>query len=295
MTEQHDRVRKLLHEINAAHDLRFTLRKRCRGGVIGAWLLTDPAGTRAILKCNDGMSHRIARLPALVDRIRTAGYPTPAWLASGVAADGTGYHIVDFVPGEPMSKSTLTARMAARLVEVIEGQIGLNPDPVQDWSRYARACAFEEGDSDPRPALRRIGRPGVELIEHFDGVLAPYAALDLPGDDLVHGDFNTCNVLTHNGNVSAVIDVDACGSGTRAVDYAWLLREAYVRGAEPAAIATIRRAGEAVAGPAVLAICAAATAFDITRFQHGYDPDSLPLVLAGLHRLADDLPHRETA
>ncbi|MGH3094751.1 MAG: hypothetical protein ACRDMV_01965, partial [Streptosporangiales bacterium] len=63
-----------------------------------------------------------------------------------------------------------------------------------------------------------------------------------------------------------VIDVDACGSGTRAVDYAWLLREAYVRRAEPEAIATIRGAGEAVAGPGVLAICAAATAFDITRF-----------------------------
>ena len=56
-------------------------------------------------------------------------------------------------------------------------------------------------------------------------------------------------------------------------------------------IATIRRAGEAVAGPGVLAICAAATAFDITRFQYGYDPDSLPWVLAGLHRLADSLQH----
>ncbi|MGW5362934.1 phosphotransferase [Actinopolymorpha pittospori] len=291
MIDQLERARQLLHEINQAHDLRFTLRERCRGGVVGAWLLTDPAGMRAILKCNDRMAHRMARLPSLVDRIRSAGYPTPPWLASGVTADGAAYHIVDFAPGEPMSRSALTGRTAAQLVEVIESQVGLDPDPVQDWSSYARACAFEEGESDPRPVLRRLGGSGVELVEHFDAVLAPYAALDLPGGDLVHGDFNTCNVLVHHGDVSAVIDVDACGSGTRAVDYAWLLREAYVRGGDPRAIATIRRAGEAVAGPGVLAICAAATAFDITRFQHGYDPDSLPWVLAGLHRLAGGLRH----
>ncbi len=231
----------------------------------------------------------MAQMPTLVDRIRSAGYPTPTWLASGVTPDGSAYHIVDFVPGVPMSRSTLTGQTAAQLVEVIEDQIGLDPDPVQAWSRYATACAFGETASDPRPVLRSIGPAGVKLVEHFDAVLAPYTALNLPDGDLVHGDFNTCNVLIHHGAVSAVIDVEACGSGTRAVDYAWLLREAYVRGAEPEAIATIRRAGEAVAGPGVLAICAAATAFDSTHYKYRYDPDSLPLMLAGLHQLADAL------
>jgi aminoglycoside phosphotransferase (APT) family kinase protein len=289
MTEQLDRVQRLLHEINQAHDLRFILCGRCRGGVAGAWLLTDRVGTRAVLKCNDGMAHRMARLPTLVDRIRSVGYPTPAWLASGVTADGSAYHIVEFVPGDSMSGSVLTGRTAAQVIEVIEAQVGLDPDPGQDWSRYASACAFGEGESDPRPGLRRIGRAGIELVEHFDAVLAPYAGLELPGGDLVHGDFNTCNVLTYGGRISAVIDIDACGSGTRAVDYAWLLREAYVTGSEPEAIATIRRAGEAVAGPGVLAICAAATAFDISLFTYRYDPESLPWLLTGLHRLADAL------
>jgi aminoglycoside phosphotransferase (APT) family kinase protein len=289
MTDEFHRSQQLLREINHAHGLRLTLRERCPGGVIGAWLLTDPAGRRAILKRNDGMAHRIEFMPRLVDRIRSAGYPTPAWLASGVTAYGAAYHIVEFVPGEPMSNSTMTGRIAAQLVEVVEAQVGLDPDPGQNWSRYARTCAFEEGENDPRPVLRRIGNAGVGLLEHFDTLLAPYAAEELPGGDLVHGDFNTCNVLTFNGDVSAVIDVEACGSGTRAVDYAWLLREAHVRGAEPDAIATIRRAGEAVAGPGVLAICVAATAFDITRFTYRHSPERLQWLLNGLHRLADDL------
>lgn len=284
-------TQQLLHEINHAHNVEFSLGERCQGGVIGAWQVSDPAGRRAILRCNNGMAHRIARVPGIIDRIRAAGYPTPAWLAAGVT-DRTAYHIVDFVAGEPMSTSTLTTSMAEQLVEVIERQIGLNPDPTQDWSGYVSACAFGETDNDPRPELRRIGQPGRDLIEHFDAVLEPYRGLDLPADDLVHGDFNTCNVLSVNGQVSAVIDADACGSGTRAVDYAWLLREAYVRNADPQAIAAIRAAGEAVAGRAVLTICAAATAFDITRFQYRHEPDSLPCVFAGLHRLADALHHR---
>jgi hypothetical protein len=285
MIEQFNRAQKLLRYINEAHGLEFTLRERCAGGVVGAWLLTDPAGRRAILKCNDGLAHRMVRLPGIVDQIRAAGYPTPAWLVSGVTAEGGAYHIVDFVPGEPMSNSPLTTEMAAQLGSVIEGQVGLDPDPAQDWSPYVRGCAFDEGEGDPRPVVRQIGPPGVELVQHFDAVLAPYKDLDLPTGDLVHGDFNTCNVMAHHGDISGVIDVDACGSGTRAVDYAWLLREAYVRRSDPAVITTIRQAGDAVAGPGVLTICAAATAFDITRFTYVHDQESVPWLLTGLHRL----------
>lgn len=78
MTEQLERARQVLSEVNRVHDLQFTLRGRCRGGVRGAWLLTDADGARAILKLNDGMGHRTARLPGIVDRIRAAGYLTPA-------------------------------------------------------------------------------------------------------------------------------------------------------------------------------------------------------------------------
>lgn len=226
MTGAFNRAGKLLHEINERHDFDFALRRRCHGGVVGAWLLVDPSGSRAVLKFNDGMAHRIERLPALIEGIRAAAYPTPAWLAAGTTSDGGAYHIVDFAVGEPMSDGPLTTSVVAQLVPVIERQIDLDPDPTQDWSWYARTAAFGEGEDDPRPFLRRIGRPGVDLIEHFDAVLEAYRSLELPRGDMVHGDFNTCNVLGYQGRVSAVIDADACGSGTRAVDYAWLLREA---------------------------------------------------------------------
>ncbi|GAB3427436.1 aminoglycoside phosphotransferase/kinase family protein [Flindersiella endophytica] len=289
MDTQLDRALDVVHELNQTHDLRFSLRERCQGGLNGgAWLLADPAGEQAILKWRThGGTNRIAGQPRLVERIRAAGYPTPAWLAAGITSAGVVYHVQEYVPGEPMT--TMTGRTAAQLVEVVERQAGLDPDPGHNWSPYVTRCAREEGPDDPRRVVRGLGTPGAELLDHFDAVLTGYGDIALPAGDLVHGDFNTCNVLAHDGEITGVIDLEAFGSGTRAVDYAWLLREAHVRGAEPEAIAMIRRAGEAVAGPGVLAVCAAATAFDITLFQHHHDPRSVPWTLEGLHRLADDL------
>jgi Ser/Thr protein kinase RdoA (MazF antagonist) len=295
MDTQLERAQNVVHELNQKHGQRFTLRGRCQGGLQGgAWHLTDAAGERAVLKWRThGGTNRIAGQPHLVRQIRAAGYPTPAWLAAGVTAAGVVYHVQEYVPGEPMTK--MTGRTAAQLIEVIERQAGLDPDPGHNWSDYVWRCARDECAGDPRPMLRGLGRPGEELIEHFDAVLAGYGDIVLPAGDLVHGDFNTCNVLAQDGEVAGVIDLEAFGSGTRAVDYAWLLREAYVEGAAPEAITAIREAGEAVAGAGVLAVCAAATAFGITCFQLGHNPADLLSVIAELHRLADDLSRGEVS
>ncbi|MBO0880702.1 MAG: aminoglycoside phosphotransferase family protein [Mycobacterium sp.] len=269
---------------------------QCQDGVGGAWLLSGSDGRRAILKCNSDMAHRMARLPQLIDRIRAAGYPTPSWLAAGVTVDGTAYHIVDFVSGEPMARSPLTLRAVEQLIDVIEGQAGLDPDPTQDWSRYAWECAFGNGEGDPRAMTRRLGRPGIELSERFDMLLAPYAGLPLPHDDLVHGDCNTTNVMRQHEEITGIVDAESCGSGTRAVDYATLLRDVIEREAGPDVIAAIRRAGQAVAGPGVFAVCAAAVAFDTVRSQYIQGRDKLPGVLAGvlkdLHHFAAALTDR---
>jgi hypothetical protein len=282
-------ARRMVREINDNHGLRFMLRGRCQGGMQGgAWKLVDTAGRQAVLKWRDSNpGSRIPRLMDAVDRIRSAGYPTPAWIASGFTTAGSPYHLQEFVPGHP---SPLTARTAALLIEVVERQAGLDPDPIADWSRYVSSQVRDDDGDGPRRFLRGLGRPGEDLLAHFDHVLDRFGSVRLPTGDMVHGDFNSCNVLTHGGRVSGVIDIEAFGSGTRAIDYGWLLREAYVEGAERDAIRMIRHAGDSVAGPGVFATCVAATAFDIVRFQALHDdPDNVPGVISRLHDLADDL------
>nr|WP_238342334.1 phosphotransferase [Actinopolymorpha rutila] len=219
--------------------------------------------------------------------MKTAGYPTPRWIVAGVSEAGIRYHVQEFVEGEP--SSPLTADTAELLIEVIERHTGLDPDPTNDWSIYVDSVVGGHLRGGSRAFLRGFRPPGDDLLAAFDRVLAEYGPVRLPAGDLVHGDLNTCNVLLNDGRVSGVIDIDAFGSGTRAIDYAWLLREAYAMDAEPEAVRRVRRAGEAVAGPEVLAHCVAATAFDIVRFQVRHGPRQVPALLQRLRRLADDL------
>lgn len=282
MPETSEPTPRLLNEVNQAHGLNFALRERCQDGVGGAWLLSDGGGSRSILKVDNGMARRMAYLPQIIDRIRAAGYPTPRWLAAGVTVDGTAYHIVDFVSGEPMSRSPLTLRAVEQLIDVIEGQANLDPDPTQDWSRYAWECAFGDSVGDPRPMTRQLGRSGIELIERFDDLLDPYADIQLPHGDLVHGDCNTSNVMRQHDEITGIVDAESSGSGTRAVDYATLLRDVMEKGADPDVISAIRRAGQAVAGRGVFTVCAAAVAFDTVRSQYIQGRGELPVVLAGV-------------
>nr|WP_238345417.1 phosphotransferase [Actinopolymorpha cephalotaxi] len=255
----------------------------------GAWLLADPEGRPAILKLQEDKpgSRRPWTLLEAVNRMNAAGYPTPRWIAAGVTEAGIRYHVQEFVEGEP--SSPLTADKVALLIEVIELHAGLDPDPGNDWNVYVGSVLGGERREDSRALLRGFGPPGNDVLAAFDRVLAECGPVRLPAGDLVHGDLNSCNVLLRDGRVSGVIDIDAFGSGTRVIDYAWLLREAYAMDAEPEAVRRVRRAGEAVAGPGVLAYCVAATSFDIVRFHVRHAPERLPGLLDRLQLMAADL------
>jgi Ser/Thr protein kinase RdoA (MazF antagonist) len=167
---------------------------------------------------------------------------------------------------------------------LIELHAGLDPLPERDWSAYVLT------ELDARKEQLRRSAPGTGgLVDHYEQLLAQVTPVELPGGDLVHGDFNSCNVLVHQGQVSGAIDIEALGSGTRAIDYAWLLREAYAEGAHDDVIRLIRRAGEAVAGPRALAFCAPFTAMEWLLWMVHHVPHDVPALLDGLHRLAHDL------
>jgi hypothetical protein len=211
----------------------------------------------------------------------------------GRAADraGTAYYVQDFAPGEPVT--ALNADSAALLIDLLERRAGLDPAPERNWSDHVTSMVWDGGDNGPRAFLHGLGKSGRGLLSHFDQVLNQYGEIQLPGDDLVHGEFNSCNVQMKDGQDSGVIDIQSFGSGTRTFGYGDPLREAYVEEAGPDTARLIRQAGEAVAGPGALAMCVAAIEFTLVQWQANHDPNDLPWVLAGLHRLADDLASHE--
>jgi hypothetical protein len=272
----------VLARVNAAHRLEFVLRRRCAGGLQGgAWLLADPTGARAVLKWERaGSVARIEELAAAVALIRVAGYPTPAWLAAGATSAGIAYHVQEFVAGE--ASTPLTPARAELLIGVLERQAGLDPGLAAATSIADAALARA-----PRRALHQMGTVGRDLIRRYDSVLDAAGPIALPAGDLVHGDFNSCNILLRDGRVAGVIDVTGMSGGSRVVDYACLLREAYVEGYGAPVIAIIRRAAEAVAGPAALAWCVTAAALFIAEFKMRHEPYRIIEIIGRLRQLAD--------
>ena len=282
-------TRDIIAELNDAHGVAFTLQSRFESGMqSGAWLVVDDDKRPAVLKWSrNGSQSDLPRLAGVVERIRGTGYPTPAWLAVGRTASGCTYHLQEFAIGRPSWPLTVAATES--LIEVLERQAGLDPDPSRDRSAQVSRVAVDESVGGLRHTVRQWAPGGDALVARYDELLDSYGVVDLPGGDLVHGDFNTCNVLLHHDAVTAVIDIEELGSGTRAIDYGCLLREAYVQSYDPEVKRRLRRAGEAVAGPGALAVCADAAAFFIVGFKLRHEPAVMMATLDALHQMADDL------
>lgn len=274
---------RALDEINRRCSTAFRMDARATGGVNDAWLLDAPGGQRAVLKLGSWRTGHLERAAAVVERLRMRGYPTPEWFAVGTLDTGATYHVQEFVKGEPIR--ALSGAHARLLVELVELHAGVDLWPERDWSAYVASdlepCAEElhRTVSDARP-----------LVRSFQQLIARLGPVEPPSGDFVHGDLHRGNVLLHNGRVRGVIDIEACGGGTRAADYAWLLRDTYTApGADPAARRIIRRAGEAVAGLEVLAYFATFTALDTMRWRAHNAPRDLHALFDPLRRLAADL------
>ncbi|MEU8832217.1 aminoglycoside phosphotransferase family protein [Streptomyces sp900116325] len=255
----------VLREANHAHGTQFQLNHRFDDGVqSGAWLLTDDTGRRAVLKWSPdrAWARQIERAVEGVAKIRSAGYPTPAWLAVGTSAEGFGYQIQEFSTGR--SPRQVAAKEARLLIDLLETHTGLDPDPDRCWSQYVTDRLTDRREDLWRQAAE-IGPTGRDLVNACERLLAAHGTVTLPTGDLVHGDFRPGNILFHADRVSAVVDIEALGSGTRVFDYATLLSAHDIT---PAALQLLCAAGARVAGPGALAYCFVHVVLDLAVFVH---------------------------
>lgn len=130
-----DRAEAALASVNRENGTAFALAGTLAGGFQGgAWQIVGPDGDSAVLKWSEARGEwaqivRAAR--AKVAEARLRGYPTPAWLAAGVTADGFVYQIQEFASGSAATR--LTEPLARQLVDVLERcEAGQRPAPSGD-------------------------------------------------------------------------------------------------------------------------------------------------------------------
>jgi aminoglycoside phosphotransferase (APT) family kinase protein len=279
----------VLADVNRQHGARYVLAGRLAGGhQAGAYLLNAPGGGVAVLKWSADRfwASQVLRAAPAVERVRSAGYPTPAWLAVGVTAAGYPYQIQQFVPGAALVG--LGPHEVDLLLDLVERQRGLDPDPGRDWSAHIWASVFEDVDGVAR-WLRAHSSDAARLVETYAALCAPFRRESLPTGDLVHGDLSTHNVLAERGRVTGVVDIEALGSGTRVVDLAAILREGYLWQGDAGALRRLRKAAEAVAGHGALTVCVAASVLGVLTFVLRHRPNTAGPLFAAAHRLAADL------
>lgn len=254
----------VLAEVNARLDGSYTLQRPfTTGRQGGAWLVGSPAGQRAVLtwSMNHGLAQRRSETIGLVRRLQDRGYPTPAWIDAGVIDGEVVFELVELAEGTPVGFAELPLR---RVIEAIELQAGAADQAGHSWSRHSWSVVHDPNGQ--RAHLDKLGAQGKAFTHQIDALLKELAGVDLPAGDAVHGDMGTYNILVDQEAI-AIVDIGACGPGTRALDYAWLLRQANHDNAPAEVLTRIRAAGQQVAGPEVFTVCLLAAVIEMAAFS----------------------------
>ena len=246
--------------INRQHGTSFALAGRI-GGAHGAWLLEDAEGTKAVLKRGPTPA-RVEHMPVIagiVEQLLARGYPTPRYLHWGADATDRRYSIQEFMPGGELG--TLSPDTLDVLFDLNDRHADLHLQTTQDWATYVRATVFE-GESRWADLMRTHSPETAALWRDFERAAAAHRDVTLYDGDFVHADFHTGNVLVEEGRVTAVVDFEHGGKGTRVQDLCTLLMYGYyddlagrpIVGAEEVRRRVWERA-LGIRGPAEVVIC----------------------------------------
>ena len=173
----------------------------------------------------------------LLHELRQRGHRIPDRLWYGPLPGGS-FAVVDrWVDADPLVRlDAATVEELLALVELqadVEHPLGHGFD-VSEWISLVLFDGWE-GWWD---AAQSASRNAAELCERLRRLVEPVRHRRLPVRDAVHHDLNVSNVLVADGAIAAVVDWDALGLGSRALDVAALLAEWHrLRIADPASAA----------------------------------------------------------
>jgi aminoglycoside phosphotransferase (APT) family kinase protein len=272
-------TQRVITFINRTHGTDFALERRFDGGFQnGAYALRAPDGSAAVLKwtARKTWACQVERAEPVVAAARDAGWPTPAWLLTGTTPSGYPYQIQEYAEGS--HPDGITRQLAQAVLPVLDIQAGLEPKTDHDWAAYDHAVVFAD-ESGFTSTLTAFSVAGAEFVETMRTRMAPYRGVKLRATDLVHGDFNAGNIFLLDGRVSAVVDVEALGKGSRFHDLATLVVYARLWDSEPGAVADLLAYADRHAEPGELEVTYASSLLGLLAFLTEHHPKNADTIL----------------
>ena len=238
-----------LASVNRATGHRWSVLGRLAGGGADSVQLLGAGERRAVLKIKQGdwWGEQLPRHQAMITALRAAGYPTPPILGFGHLTGDRHFLATEFAAGTRPSE--IDVPLAGQLADAIELHATVQPPPERDWS--AMITLFLNGgirEHRFHPAVAGLAGQALRLIPH------PVPAL--PGSEFVHGDLTVRNVLAEDGRLTAIVDPEGFGRGTRTIDLVALLAS-LVGNASAEAVNTIKDRALAASDPEVFRACLA--------------------------------------
>jgi hypothetical protein len=153
-----------------------------------------------------------AHLPALGAR----GYPVPVILWHGMVSAEWHVTVQNRLPGRPLhALDGPLLDTALHLVE-LQADAGI-PAGDRDFTGYVANVLFDDWDEEWADAPRACAAAGL-LCARLRRWLQPAWGLRLPPADYANNDLNLSNILTDGARITAMVDWDEFGLGSRALD-----------------------------------------------------------------------------
>lgn len=221
-----DHLAAVLEDIWSVYGVRVSDLERLDGGLnTGAFRvrLTDPQGQRrAVLKVGgwgkERWLDRVLQAERIAQRLRPLGYPLPGLILASVCG-GAVYQVYELLPGHDVH--SFTPALADNVLALNRLQAGQGNVGDTDWSEWAHGVVFDNadggmasltGDARTRDVVLSLRRSAARL-----------RGVRLGSDDVVHGDYSATNFLAIGSHISGVVDFDAAGRGSRAIDLGRIL------------------------------------------------------------------------
>ena len=222
---------RLLSELTAEP---YRLIGRLPGGESGAHEIRGPDGSRLVAKwASDPISQDARRVAAkLTARLREkAAWPVPHQRV--VESDTCLFVLQEFLPGYPVR--VLTDVMLTRLLDLHNRRVRLaQPGDESVWPDTLIRTLTTGGDGYCQHAsLRNYDHRTARLLNRIVEIGRGVQPADLRGDDIVHWDLHSGNLLQIDDRLVGIVDTDFVKIGDADFDLATLAVSACAVACEP--------------------------------------------------------------
>jgi aminoglycoside phosphotransferase len=232
-----DPVQDVIRALAESRQVRLSRRFRHGAGGTSLLVLEEQQVVLKAWPTDSPTARNLDVASAHMTTMRERGVPIPDVVERGRLAD-CDYLVYQYLPGR--WPRTVSGQVMSELIEVVDAEVGAaGVVGRHDW-HAALGTMLNQGDAlfDIDPATVAAHEAGARLLDEAHRRLALVDAADVPGADVLHGDFAPENALVHNGHLSGIVDWERCRTGDARLDLVGVLYDVEIGGK---ATATVRR------------------------------------------------------